>query len=229
MHPQFVHPTSFLPLSYSFCWHCWGFLGLQPFPSIHLPCCGGHQSQKNRAKDGLSLSNFIYRQTPPTSHWPEQWGALAIWVGTPATPGQRGRGRKYRDMFYMAHFLQTGHAAPSDQRLPLAMFQAGFKPNECAAQMMPQTPRVSSEHGVLTRSPHTQTLSQALAPHGRVAANPCADLILIAWTSVSIMASKLIVVLCVIQATTSTSYHNALPEHDTESVKFHFLVPQIPM
>lgn len=104
-------------------------------------------------------------------------------MGTPATPGRRGSEEKWEVHRYVLRgplSTDAGHTARPDQSLPLATFQAVFKPNERAAQKMLQTPRVSSQHGVLTQSPHTPALSQALAPHGRVAANPCAGLILIA-------------------------------------------------
>lgn len=74
---------------------------------------------------------------------------MATWARTPATAevggteGKReeGRSQNNRDMFYMAHFPQMlGTAALANQGLPLAMLQAGFEPDECAAQMMPKTP-----------------------------------------------------------------------------------------
>ena len=135
-------------------------------------------------------------------------------------------------MFYMAHFPPTlGAAALSNQGLPLAVLQAGFSQMSMQSRWCQKVPEwAPGAEFLLLWAPRPTPTPQPAAPRGCIAANPPhSGLILIAGTSVSIMASKRIVVLCVIQATTSTSYHNALPEHDTESVKFHFLVPQIPM
>lgn len=55
--------------------------------------------------------------------------------------GRREKPEKAEMCSNMVSFQQTlGTATLSNQGLPLAMLQAVFRPNECAAQMMPKTP-----------------------------------------------------------------------------------------